>query len=429
MTAQESLKRKIYTGVFGLGLIFCGATFWVTRRSHGRKINEAPASGPSRNTRNIRAGKPLYDELIDSGLTVTQAHDLGRALARVFNPRRIKAGDRYDLMLSSAGQALEFRYWPDALHYFVVARGSDGSWQAEAKELELDDEIVGARGEVSGSLWESMAALNLDAELIYRFADIFAWQIDFLSEPRQGDSFKVVWRRKKNNTVLQEGDILIAEYYGQETGRKMAFLFRDGYYDLSGHSLQRQFLRAPLNFRRISSSFARRRFHPILRYWRPHHGTDYAAAAGTPVVAIGSGRVAHAGWKGSYGKFVKIEHGASYASGYAHLSKIAKGVRLGTMVNQGQVLGYVGSTGGANGPHLHFEFERYGRKINFLREKFPPAKNLTPQEAGDFTPIRKQALVYLSELRPNNEEAMVKMTSATKGAAGAGARRTPRELN
>jgi len=164
------------------------------------------------------------------------------------------------------------------------------------------------------------------------------------------------------------------------------------YYDAEGNSLQRVFLKSPLNYRRISSYFSRRRFHPILKIYRPHYGVDYAAPTGTPVVTIGDGRVVYAGWKGGLGRYVEIRHNNVYTSCYGHLSRFAKGIRRGARVRQGQVIGYVGATGLATGPHLDFRVKRFGSYVNPLTVDYPRAEPLPEDKKDEFFARRDSIL-------------------------------------
>ena len=175
------------------------------------------------------------------------------------------------------------------------------------------------------------------------------------------------------------------------------------YFDAEGASLRRAFLHAPLNFRRISSGFTNRRFHPILRIWRPHHGTDYAAATGTPAVAVGDGVVFARGYEGGLGNVVKVRHNGTYSTYYGHLSRFAKGVNVGTRVRQGQVIGYVGSTGLSTGPHLHFEMIKNGTSVNFLTLKVPSVGSVPAERKRAFDEKRDKVLAPLEKQLPPPE--------------------------
>jgi murein DD-endopeptidase MepM/ murein hydrolase activator NlpD len=231
-------------------------------------------------------------------------------------------------------------------------------------------------------------------------ADVFECQVDFATDLRAGDDFKVYFEYAvKGGRRAGKGRILAAELtVNGQSHRAYYYSYPEGggaYYDDKGRSMARRFLRAPLNYRRISSSFSYKRFHPILKIYRPHLGIDYAAPTGTPVSAIGSGKVSYVGWKGGYGRYVEIRHDRTYKSTYAHLSRYANGVRAGSRVTKGQVIGYVGSSGLSTGPHLDFRFYKNGKAINFLKTKFPHSKSIPESEVPDFEKVRKQYIAVL----------------------------------
>jgi murein DD-endopeptidase MepM/ murein hydrolase activator NlpD len=229
------------------------------------------------------------------------------------------------------------------------------------------------------------------------FADIFAWTVDFLTEPRDGDTYALSWMEKATaKGFVAERKIQWALYDGKNTGRQLALLFNGYYYNDEGQSMRKAFLRAPLNFRRISSGFTHRRFHPILRYFRPHLGIDYAAPTGTPIVSIGSGSVIFKGWKNGYGNTVRVRHNGTYTTYYSHLSRFAKGLRTGQGVQQGHVVGYVGQTGHATGPHLDFRILRNGQPVNFIKLKLPSEKGVSTQDRPAFEALRNK---YREELK------------------------------
>ncbi len=231
-----------------------------------------------------------------------------------------------------------------------------------------------------GSLWDAVVSNGGSPNLVYRFADeIFTWDIDFNTETRAGDEFTIIAHKKySEGKFLSFGDILYASY---KSGKKKweAFHYKPegkkvDYYDPKGHSLQRVFLRAPLAYTRISSKFTRSRLHPILRIRRPHYGVDYAAPIGTPVRTIGDGKVVFKGWNGGYGNQVIIQHGSKYKTYYGHLSRFARGIKKGKYVTQGNIIGYVGSTGLSTGPHLDFRIKKGGSWIDPLKLDPPSRK-------------------------------------------------------
>ena len=269
------------------------------------------------------------------------------------------------------------------------------------KKIECRDELI--EGTITSSLYESMVAIGEHPDLIVDYASIFAWEIDFFTETRSGDSFKILLKREYLDTIpigYEEIDYL---YYGGEIGQYTAFRYRTpdgqvGYYSKDGGSLKKLFLKAPLSYARISSYFSRSRFHPILKIRRPHWGVDYVAPRGTPVSAIGDGLVTYAGWKGQYGRLVEIRHVKGYSTRYGHLSRIRKGIRKGRRVKQGQVIGYVGSTGLATGPHLHFEVRYHKKPINPLRMKVPKSPGLKKQYLKGYKAHVDSVLKYIGRL-------------------------------
>jgi murein DD-endopeptidase MepM/ murein hydrolase activator NlpD len=223
-------------------------------------------------------------------------------------------------------------------------------------------------GAIGDSLWAGMISRGVPPQVIMSVASIMEGQIDFLTEVRSGDRFAVVWHREAGagRTVCV---VDAFAYEGSETGRETAFRFEGGYYDSTARSLKRKFLRAPLSFAQITSSFSNNRYHPVLKIYRPHHGTDYRAAVGTPVSVVGDGLVTFTGWRGGLGRYVEVRHDSVYTTGYGHLSRFGKGVRKGAHVRQGQIIAYSGATGLVSGPHLHFQITEKGKYINFATMK------------------------------------------------------------
>ncbi len=231
-------------------------------------------------------------------------------------------------------------------------------------------------GLVESSLWESADKVGMDPKLIADLSEIFAWQLDFSRELRANDRWRIsVDQILVDGKAVGFGPILAAEFENRgEIYSAVRFEYAPGrfdYFSPDGQSLKRMFLKSPIKFARISSRFMRRRFHPVLRTYRPHNGVDYAAPPGTPVMSVGSGRVQIAGRRGGSGIMVKVRHNGTYETAYLHLRAIAKGIGVGGRVEQGQVIGYVGSTGLATGPHLHFSFYENGRYVDPLGRKFP----------------------------------------------------------
>lgn len=249
--------------------------------------------------------------------------------------------------------------------------------------------VAYAAGTIEHSLFQAGQAAGLPDTIILKLAEIFGWDIDFALDVRAGDTFSVIYEEKYlYGRKSADGAVLAAEFVNQgDAHRAIGFRNADGeiaYYTPEGRNVRRPFLRTPVRFSRVSSNFSASRYHPILKTWRAHRGVDYAAPAGTPVRATAGGRVAFAGWNDSYGKVVFIDHGHGYSTLYAHLSRIRPGVESGKPIAQGDVLGYVGQTGLATGPHLHYEFQVNGVHKNPLTFELPNGTTVASERRGQF---------------------------------------------
>jgi len=320
-------------------------------------------------------------------------------LGEIYNLRRCQPGDSFYLELSPEGGLDYFEYFVDPTNIYVVERTEEKT-EVSKRDVAVDTVVCTMRGVVQSSLYESVLSLGELSELAFAFADIFSWLIDFSTESRDGDGFEAIFTKKfVGGEFVGYGRILAAEYRGR-LGPLSAFYFKDpdgheDHYDSDGKSLRRMFLRAPLAYRRISSYFSRRRLHPVLRIYRPHRGVDYAAPAGTPVSVAADGVVSFRGWKGGFGNLIRIRHSNSFTTEYGHLSKFARGVREGKRVKQGQVIGYVGSTGLSTGPHLHYVMKRYGRYVNPLKVNLPAADPVNKRYLPIFRKHRQELLALL----------------------------------
>ena len=340
----------------------------------------------------IHRGETIYESLLSAGLSSEDSYAVTQALKPLFNPNRCKPGDLLKLKKSPDGRII-FEYFPNSLEYYLVEESKNASFSAYREKTPRRKVVAGIKVNLQSSVYESMRKEGLDPGLINRFTDIFAWEIDFFTDPQKGDTFELVWERylSPEGKILMEGKILAAQY--TNVGRPhTAILFKDpkgrsDYYTPEGNSLRRSFLRSPLNYTRISSRFSYRRLHPILRIYRPHLGIDYAAPSGTPVSTVADGTITFVGWRGGLGRLIKIKHRRGIVSSYGHLSRFAKGIRRGKRVRQGQTIGYVGSTGLSTGPHLDFRITKNGRYINFLKEKFPAASSVNPAYLDEFKKI------------------------------------------
>ena len=332
------------------------------------------------------------------------------------------ARDLYDLAKLDAGTLIEMSKYEDNHQVFQIEiklsslkrlrflKTNLGEWGAQIIEKEVTSEKRVLSGEILTTLWDSAQSAGVDFAVILKLADIFAWQIDFERQVRPKDSWRVVIEERKIEGIFYEwGDIYLAEYQQKKTTHKAIRFTREGkkasYYDLEGHSLQGVFLKSPLKYRRISSKFQRKRYHPILKRSRPHLGVDYAAPKGTPVRSVGSGTIEYVGRGKQSGKTVKIRHNSVYKTAYKHLSRYAKGVRRRAKVEQGQVIGYVGSTGLATGPHLHFEFYERGAFVDPLGVQFPREESLKGKELQRFQVEASESLKLIG-IQPTEDVAV-----------------------
>jgi murein DD-endopeptidase MepM/ murein hydrolase activator NlpD len=336
----------------------------------------------------IGKNESLHFCLNKNGVPPKTVYQITKTLGKVFNLRKSLPGDKFTLLLSSC----------DSVVFFEYKRGNDKKYilESNGKQLVVREESIeftlgvkGLSGLIENSLWESMISQCKDPELILKYSDIFAWEIDFLTEIRNGDRFRLIFEELwKEGEFVKYGDILAAEYI-QSADTHIAILYRDSsghmdYYDLAGASLRKTLLRSPLHYRRISSGFSYSRFHPVFKRYQPHYGVDYAAPVGTPVSAAGDGVIIFAGWKRGLGKTIKIKHSKGFVTSYGHLSRYAKGIKKGKKVKQKEVIGYVGQTGVATGPHLDYRCQKNGRYVNPLRMTVPSVDPLKTEYLTDF---------------------------------------------
>lgn len=332
----------------------------------------------------MKRGSTLSEAIEISGLGRDSYMKLITLLEDSVDVRKCYPGDKINIKRSK-DRLIEFSFEGKDLAYSV-----DSLYRFERKKEKLLLTLI--HGHIDGgSLWEAMLSNGGSPNLVYRFADeIFAWDVDFNTETRTGDEFLViVYKRYSGDRFVGFGDILYACF---EQNRRKLEAFRYApqkrgvdYYDPTGRSLQRVFLRAPLSYIRISSKFTKSRYHPILHIRRPHYGVDYAAPIGTPVRTIGDGKVIFRGWNHGYGNQVVIKHGSQFKSYYGHLSRFAAKIKVGGYVKQGDVIGYVGSTGLSTGPHLDFRIKKNENWIDPLKLDPPSRRNpISTEERSDF---------------------------------------------
>ena len=351
----------------------------------------------------VKKGETLFDIFKKYGLDMTELLKLKEASASVHKLKCLYPGHTYRITLDNENRVCSFTYWIDD-DSIIDAIRENGVYNVEKTRPDYETRIGERYVVISDNLISSIGGGGQDVVLALNMSDIFAWDLDFTSDLRKGDVFKIIVEELYlNGSFKKYGDILSAEFYGNE-GVFRAYRFeqngRADYYDENGRSLKKVFLKAPLSFRRISSSFSRRRLNPILKIYRPHYGIDYAAPTGTPVDAVGSGVVIFSGRRGEYGNLIIIRHRNGYSTRYGHLSRFSKAIRRGARVAQGDVIGYVGSTGLATGPHLHFEMRINGRPVNPLRAKIPRGDSIPESRMAEFRGLREQMDKRLASISP-----------------------------
>lgn len=339
----------------------------------------------------IKNGETLFDIFKKYKLDIGELFKLREASADVHRLRKLYPGRPYKISIDTNNHVESFVYWINDEFILNIKRTESG-FSAKKISIEYEKRIYHIGGLVKDNLVSSIGEDRENVMLALQLSDIFAWDIDFTTDLRNDDTFKIIVEGYYLNGEFKKyGEILSAEFVNNgETYRAYRFEQngKSDYYDTEGKSLRRSFLKAPLNFRRISSTFSHRRFHPILRIYRPHLGVDYAASTGTPVSVVGDGTVIFAGYKGQNGNMVAIRHFNGYRTYYGHLSKIARGIRKGMKVRQGQILGYVGATGLATGPHLDYRIRVNKRFVNPLTLKLPRGKSVPKNLMAQFKSFR-----------------------------------------
>ena len=341
----------------------------------------------------IQKNRTLVATLVDYDVPIASANHVADLIGPVFDVRKMRFGNPFRLEKESDGTLKAFEYKIDEESVLRVQKGSE-SYEAKVEKLDLETREKIITAEIHTSLWEALSDLPRREYLATELAEIFQWQVDFSTEIQAGDQIRlIVDESLHDGAFVKYGKIQAADLVN--AGRHYrGFRFKDSYYDQKGISLKRAILASPLKFTpRISSGFTSRRMHPILGRERAHLATDYAVPAGSPVVAVANGTVIFAGWDGGYGNLVRIRHASGLTSGYAHLSRIASGIRAGLTIKQGELIGLVGQTGLATGPHLHFMMAKNGTPLNPVPtlKKGEPAPPLDGALKAEF--VKEIALV------------------------------------
>ena len=381
-----------------------------------------PADGEETNSRwvehRVASGESLARIFDRQGLDATLLHNIVNSSPEANKLAQLRPGQKIRFQFDENRELARLELHRNRVESIRVTISDDGIASEEISK-DVETRVASAAGVIESSLFVDGQKAGLSDGQIMGLATIFGWDIDFALEIRAGDQFRVLYEELYlDGEKLRDGAILAAEFINRGTTYR-AVRYEDdqgeiGYYDADGQSKRRAFIRTPIKFARVSSRFNPKRWHPILKKWRSHKGVDYAAPTGTPVKATGDGRVVFRGTKNGYGKTVILEHAGKYTTLYAHLSGYSKRALTGKRVKQGQVIGYVGKTGLASGPHLHYEFRMHGEHRDPLRVKLPKSLSLPKSEIARF---RRTTSPLLAQLEGIPTETMV--------ASAPGSRATP----
>ena len=354
---------------------------------------ERQGPDPRRHSIRVQNGDTLSTIFAQVGLGASTLHDAINSSKDAKQLTRLKVGQVLDFNLSDDGQLETIHSKLSDLESITLSKSEKG-FSFKREVVKPDVETTYTRGIINSSLFLSAKRAGLSHSLTMDLANVFGYDIDFAMDIREGDEFELIYERKVvNGKQVGTGNILSARFTNRgKTFTAVRYTNKQGnssYYNANGESMRKAFIRTPVDFARISSRFSTGRRHPVLNKIRAHKGVDYAAPRGTPIKAAGDGRVTLAGRNGGYGNTVIIQHGQRYRTLYAHMNGFAKGVRTGSHVKQGQIIGYVGTTGLSTGPHLHYEFQVNGVHVDPLSQKLPMADPIAKSEKARFLQISK----------------------------------------
>ena len=352
----------------------------------------------------VRDGDTLTSIMLSAGAARVDAHGAVNALSAIFDPRNLRIGHRIHLTFSQDNNLKEMLLNPSVIRQIAVRRDKNRNFKASETVRALTRRMAFARGQIRSSLYKAAISKKVPVSVLSEFVRIYSWDVDFQREIKHGDAFEVAYERFVDDSgrAIREGKIIFAKLV---LSGKLKSLYRFnvqpnqfGYFDQKGRSARRPLLRTPIDGARLSSRFGKRR-HPVLGYTKVHRGVDFAAPRGTPIYAAGDGVVSYRGRKGTYGKYLRIRHPGQFDTAYGHMSRFKKGVTRGARVIQGQVIGYVGSTGRSTGPHLHYEILAGGRQVNPLTVKMPSGIKLEPKMLTKFQASRSSIDMVVANLQ------------------------------
>ncbi|MDR1880416.1 MAG: peptidoglycan DD-metalloendopeptidase family protein [Tannerellaceae bacterium] len=339
------------------------------------------------------------------GFSVADADRISRIAAPVLHPARLRAGTHYYTFTTRDSLAgIRYVSFEKSFTDYAIIDFTADTLAAYEYNKTITLKRVYTAGVIRSSLWNALQTSGADPMLANRIADVFAWQIDFY-DVKEGDSFEALYDVAYIDDTVAINIAHIEGALFTHQGKPftaISFMQEDSireYFDKEGNSLRKTFLKAPLDLVRITSRFSNSRFHPILKRYRAHHGVDYAAPVGTPVKTIGAGVVTAKGYQRGGGNFIKVRHNSVYTTTYMHLSRFPKGIRTGSKVQQGEVIGYVGSTGLSTGPHLDFRVHKNGQPVNPLKIESPPSHPVKPALRDSFEIVKQRILAELDSFR------------------------------
>ncbi len=358
----------------------------------------------------VKWNQSISDILSDYNIHHRQIFELANKADGIYDVRKLKAGYKYTIISEgdSLNTARQMIFEPDNRSYVVFNIADSIFVQKVDYPIEVIEREIS--GEITSSVYQSILDAGSSPILVNKLVDVFAWQVDFFRVPK-GDKFKVIYEEERiGEKIVGVGKVKGA--YFNHYGRDYYAVYYDqkgqsDYFDEEGNSLRKTFLRAPLNFTRISSRYSPRRFHPVQKRYKAHLGTDYAAPVGTPIRTVGDGVVLEARYGKYNGNFVKIKHNSNYTTQYLHMSKIARGIRPGAHVKQGQTIGFVGSTGLARGPHLCFRFWKNGRQVDALKVDLPPTEPIVTTHLANFLHAKNVMLHRLDLIEWTEKKEMI----------------------
>lgn len=350
---------------------------------------------------NINSGQFLADILLEQQVAYIDIEKIAKNAQGVFDVRHLRAGQPYSVLKNPVSGVAQFMVYEPSVYEYVVFQLTD-SFKVTKTSHPIEIRPRATAGLIESNLWDAMVDNGASFSLVDKMEDALQWSVDFYHIQKE-DAFKLIYDENYIDGKAVGVEKVKAAYFKTSDKEYYAIYFEadsiKGYYDLEGKPMKRSFLKTPVKFSRISSYYNLNRLHPILKYRRPHYGTDYAAPYGTEIYAVGDGVVTQASYTSGNGNFVRLKHDKIYETQYLHMSKFASGIRAGVHVKQGEVIGYVGSTGLATGPHVCFRFWKNGQQINHLKLDFPQAAPLPDAVMASFKSLRDAYLLELASLK------------------------------